>query len=217
MSAPVRIVLILTVLLAASATLSLWTSREDAAQPRANVRLSDAQRDGDLRFARGTSPVDEAVVRRAIAGARPEARRLVDIIDGAVTITVGATGRTSAVGETRPGRDGFDVVLDLATVSRWLGERGVSRLVLHEMGHVVDFALVPPAMRARMDAAIPAGYPCAQAGDAACAGRAAREERFAETFAKWATGDIGVDLDIGYRVPPPSSLADWGAPLAALR
>ena len=39
-------------------------------------------------------------------------------------------------------------------------------------------------------------------------------ERFAESFAKWATGDIGVDLYLGYKVPPPDDLAGWGAPLA---
>jgi len=44
-----------------------------------------------------------------------------------------------------------------------------------------------------------------------------RQERFAETFAKWALGDIGVNLDIGYKVPPPSApLETWGQPLARL-
>lgn len=178
--------------------------------------LTDEQRAGALRFAPGTSPVDAAAVRAAVARAQPDAARLIDTVDGAVTVVVHATGIGSAVGTTQPGPDGFTVVLDLGTVSRWYGERGITRLVLHELGHVVDFALVPPDLRARLDAAIPAGYPCA-GRDAACAGRSAREERFAETFAKWATGDIGVGLDIGYRVPPPLSLGGWGAPLAALR
>ena len=30
-------------------------------------------------------------------------------------------------------------------------------------------------------------------------------ERFAESFAKWATGDIGLDLFIGYKVLPPDA------------
>jgi hypothetical protein len=39
----------------------------------------------------------------------------------------------------------------------------------------------------------------------------------AESFAKWALGDIGINLEIGYKVPPPSAPLDvWGAPLARL-
>jgi hypothetical protein len=29
--------------------------------------------------------------------------------------------------------------------------------------------------------------------------------------------DIGINLEIGYRVPPPRSLSEWGLLLAALR
>ena len=37
----------------------------------------------------------------------------------------------------------------------------------------------------------------------------------AESFAKWATGDIGVDVNLGYAIPPPEpSLGSWGRPLA---
>ena len=34
-----------------------------------------------------------------------------------------------------------------------------------------------------------------------------REERFAESFAKWASGDLGVDLSIGYQRPAARSVA----------
>ena len=93
--------------------------------------------------------------------------------------------------------------------------RGIRRLVLHELAHVVDHALVPSALEAQLDAATPPGFGCDD--DGRSGGCAARAERFAESFAKWATGDIGNDLYIGYRVPPPSSLSGWGAPLAAIR
>jgi hypothetical protein len=78
----------------------------------------------------------------------------------------------------------------------------------------VDHALLPDAVVATLDAGIPSGWGCDQGTMGACANR---EERFAETFAKWALGDIGVNLDIGYKVPPPTLPLDvWGAPLAQL-
>jgi hypothetical protein len=177
--------------------------------------LTAEQRAGTLRF-QGVAPADQQVIRGAIASARPEAQRLVDMVDGAVIVTVQDAGAQSA-GWTQPAPDGYHVALDLAKVSQALGERGMIRLVLHELGHVVDFALVPPDLDRRLDAEIPQGYGPCEPGqrDAACT---AREERFAETFSKWATGDIGAGLDIGYRVPPPSvSLEEWGRPLTQLQ
>jgi hypothetical protein len=96
---------------------------------------------------------------------------------------------------------------------RRFGERGVARLVLHEIAHVIDFALVTDRRAAVLDAGTPPGYGC-EAG--VMGGCTSVPERFAESFAKWATSDIGVDLDVGYKVPPPSSLDDWGRPLAQL-
>jgi len=156
-------------------------------------------------FAPDFQPADRQAILTAIGGTRPEARRLVGVVDGLVTIRVGPTGG-QAVGLTS-GHDGhFDMVLDLGSVYRSSGERGVSRLVLHEFGHVIDAALVPGELKRRLDAEIPAGYPCG-AGQpfGACAPRA---ERFAETFAKWATGDLGVDVYLGYKVLVPAALED---------
>ena len=62
-------------------------------------------------------------------------------------------------------------------------------------------------------AAIPRGYGCEEGQTGACA---IPDERFAESFAKWALGDIGVGVDLGYKIPPPDDLESWGAPLAAL-
>ncbi|MCW3010581.1 MAG: hypothetical protein JWO90_985 [Solirubrobacterales bacterium] len=159
------------------------------------------------------SPTDQLAVRRAIDGARPEARRLVDAVAGLVQLRVGPAG-PDAAGTTRASAAGYAVELDLAGVSAALGPRGLDRLVLHELGHVVDFALVPDALLATLDARIPAGYGCEHGRLGSCA---APEERFAETFAKWAMDDIGVSLEIGYKVPPPSmSLGDWGTPLSSV-
>jgi hypothetical protein len=75
--------------------------------------------------------------------------------------------------------------------------------VLHELGHVVDYALVAPELGRQLDAAIPPDP-------------AVVEERFADTFAKWALrGSVSI-AGAGYRIPTPSSLEDWGAPLGAL-
>ena len=181
--------------------------------PPASKGLTAAQRSGSLQFAADVHPVDRQAVLDAIARARPEAQRLIEVVDGAVTVRVGATGAQTA-GYTRSGPGGYEVVLDLGSVSRRMGARGITRLVLHELAHVVDHALVPAQLAHTLAAAVPLGYACEPgARDAACA---AREERFAETFAKWATGDIGEGLYIGYRVLPPPSLEQWGRPLAGL-
>lgn len=215
-SATLRSLALLAVMLVAGLALSAQAKHKTAAPPTpASFALSAAERQGSLRFADATNPVDAQVVRDAIAAARPEARRLIDLADGAVTIVVGPT-RPGTSGNTLAGPNGFVVTLDLATVSRALGTRGVARLVLHEFGHVVDLALLSPALRAQLDKDIPRGYPCASAGDPSCAGRSAREERFAETFAKWATNDVGFGLNIGYKVMPPPLLESWGAPLATV-
>lgn len=165
-----------------------------------------------LRFTPTIAAGDQEIVRRAVAEARPEARRLARLVAGLVTISISDLGSDIA-GETRPTEGGYDVVLDLGAVYRSAGMRGVRRLVLHELAHVIDHALVGRDLEAQLDAATPTGFGC---DDGKSGGCAAREERFAESFAKWATGDIGHDLYIGYRVPPPRSLSGWGGPLSVL-
>lgn len=161
-----------------------------------------------LRFAPQIAESDRQVVLGAIAEARPEARRLVDLVAGLVTVDVGPS-RPGTAGMMTALDDRYVVRLDLGAVHRHLGMRGVRRLVLHELAHVVDAALVPAALEEQLDRATPAGFGC---DDGTSGGCAAREERFAESFAKWATGDIGVDVHLGYRVPPPP--LSWGDPLA---
>ena len=189
--------------------------RLDAAAARADGarELSAEARAAGLRFDPGVAAGDQQAVLDAVASARPEARRLIELVDGLTTVSVGGTGAGSA-GEARTELDGFGVTLDLAQVSASLGPRGVRRLVLHELGHVVDFALLTDELVAALDAGVPRGWECEGGATGACA---AVEERFAESFAKWAMGDIGVDLYIGYKVPPPGPTLDiWGEPLARL-
>jgi hypothetical protein len=177
------------------------------------MALTGEQRSGGLMFAPDVAEVDRQVVLGAVARARPEARRLIDLVDGIVVVDVVLTPQ-GAAGVTRfDGRPPLHVDLNLGLVARSLGQLGTDRLVLHELGHVIDFVLTPPELDERLDAAIPAGFGCEGGLAGGCA---QRRERFAETFAKWAMRGAGLDLSIGYKVPPPPSLDDWGRPLAAL-
>jgi hypothetical protein len=174
-----------------------------------------------LGFLKSTSTGDRRLVLSAIAHARPEARRLIELVAGLVTIGIGPL-EDRVAGETTETPQGYDVALDLR-LSRTFGARGVDHVILHELGHVIDGAVVPKVMEEKLDATIPRGSGCDSAD--VCADRA---ERFAETFAKWATRDsatqdIGATLDsgaevaLGYDVRPPKRLDAWGQPMAKLR
>jgi hypothetical protein len=179
---------------------------------------------GDIRragfsFDAGTAPADRQVFLDAVATARPDARRLIGLVDGLVDVRIGPTDTPGAIGLTQAVGPGvmpsrYRVTIDLGLIATRYGPRGIQRTVLHELGHVVDFALVTDDMLAALDAGVPPGIGCEGGDTGGCANR---QERFAESFAKWALGDIGVNLDIGYKVPPPSPPLDvWGAPLARL-
>jgi hypothetical protein len=175
-------------------------------------KITPAERADTFHFAPDVAPYDQQVVRTAVAHAKPDARRLIDAVDGLVDLDVAQT-QAGSVGTTQMVGDRFKVVLNLGAAARAAGQRAIDRLVLHELGHVVDGALVPDDLRDRMVAEVPRPYGCLGSNSGACA---APVEVFAESFAKWATGDIGVNLNLGYAVPPPDDLARWGAPLAAL-
>jgi hypothetical protein len=207
---------VLLALVALVALASAWHARARAPRVRdARPEITKEVRAAGLRFGASVSPADRRLIEHDIALARPDARRLIAIVDGLVTISVGDTssGGADAIGLTEATADGYAVTLNLAAVWSTTGERGVQRVVLHELGHVIDHALVKPALAARLDAPIPNGYGCDPVQpEIGCAPRA---ERFAETFAKWCTGDIGFNLPIGYKVEPPASLDDWGAQLVS--
>src|SRR5919107_477924 len=131
----------------------------------------------------------------------PAPGRLVHLVDGLVDVRVGPTGEPGTLGLTESGGPRYRVTVELGRVASVYGRRGIDRVVLHELGHVIDHALVPDDVMTTLQQGIPAGFGCEQRTPRACA---TPPERFAESFAKWATGDIGVDLYIGYRVPPPS-------------
>jgi hypothetical protein len=190
-------------------------TEDDARRDGARV-LTREMRDGGFRFAAGTAAVDRQAFLQAIStGIRPDATRLVATLDGLVIVRFDKEER-GAFGHAGPRSNGsFELLLDLPFIHQQLGPRGLRQVAMHELGHVVDFALLTPDVRDRLDAQIPVGYQCPPGTKiSACA---PREERFAETFAKWSTGDLGNGLYAGYGVMPPRVPFDqWGAPLSAL-
>ena len=164
--------------------------------------VSAEQRAATLRFAATVAPKDRAWILAAVASARPEARRLIDEVDGLIEVRTDLSS-ADAIGMAQMQDGQATVSLDARLLN---GERAVDRSVsvLHEIGHIVDFVLVEDELRGRMDAAIPR------------LGTPAVEERFAETFAKWALGGRVSIAGDGYGIPNPPSIEDWGAPLAQL-
>ena len=172
------------------------------------VVVTAAARSAGLRFSAGVAPSDRAWILAALARARPEAARLLAEVDGLVE--VGTAVEAGALGRTRSGPFGFTV--DLA-IARLDNDRALDRatVVLHELGHVIDFALVPAGVNARLDSQIPRGGPCGLAINCDLP-----EERFADTFVKWALRGAVSEIGAGYGIARPASIEDWGAPLAQL-
>ena len=156
---------------------------------------------------------DKRWIAAAVDEARPEARQLIEDVDGMVVLGTYAQPGAPEVGMMRPtGEDRYQVVFNLAYLN---GERKIDRTttVLHELGHVIDHALVAPELRDRLAAALPAVGSCVSPVHGDCT---APEERFADTFAKWALRGAVSVAGAGYGVASPASLEDWGTPLANL-
>jgi hypothetical protein len=188
------------------------TDSAPAHNPAQALTITPAQRDATFTFAPDVLDVDRQAILGAVARARPEAQRLIAEVDGLVRIEV-AKPPEHALGMTTFDGQGISIVLDLAGAAQAGAQRGIARVVLHELGHAVDFALVPDGVVTALDAQVPERYGCLQGVGGACTNNA---EVFAESFAKWATGDIGMDIYAGYAVPPPVDLDRWGKPLEQL-
>ncbi len=172
------------------------------------VAITAAARGAAPRFSPELTPADREWIVAAIARARPEAARLIAEVDGLVQF--GAAVEPGALGVTRSWPRGFAVDFDVARLNN---DRALDRatVVLHELGHVIDFALVPAAINATLDAQIPRGGPCGLAIDCDVL-----EERFADTFAKWALNGAVSEVGAGYGIALPASIEGWGAPLGQL-
>jgi hypothetical protein len=173
------------------------------------VDITDDARARGLTFAAAVAPADRTWVLESVARARPEAARLIAEVDGLVQVGTYADPGP-VLGVTRSHERGFTVDLNVRFLN---GRRTADRatVVLHELGHVIDFALIPRAVGSALDAQVPRGGACGEAVDCD-----REEERFADTFAKWALNGAVSQVGAGYGIPMPASIEDWGAPLARL-
>lgn len=156
---------------------------------------------------------DRQWIEAALNEARPEAKSLIEDIDGMVTITTADAPDATWAGQTRQtAEEAYEVTLNTAYLNR---ERKQDRnvVVLHELGHVIDFAITPPELRDELAASLPPVGSCVKATHGDCT---APEERFADTFAKWALRGAVSLYGAGYGLASPASLEDWGAPLGRL-
>jgi hypothetical protein len=167
-----------------------------------------------LQFAPAVSPADRAWILAAIATSRPEAQQLIGEIDGLVEIRTDlAGGDAIGLAQMRAGR--AVVSLDVQALN---GDRAIDRnvAVLHELGHVIDYLLVSDELIKQLDAGIPTVGTCASWSAEPTGACTAVEERFADTFAKWALGGRVSLAGSGYGIPLPASIEDWGQPLGLL-
>jgi len=198
-----RVLPVLAVCAAAAAALSGCGAKEHEIDPALKAGT----------FQMGVDAQDREWILAAIDKVRPEARQLIDDVDGMVTVSTFSEPGGAAVGTAqRVGEHRFQMRLNLAYLD---GERKADRdtTVVHELGHVVDFALMPAALRDQLAEQLPASGTCFTADTGDCT---APEERFADTFAKWSLRGAVSAYGAGYGTLTPASLESWGAPLATL-
>ena len=199
---------------AACAAVALLGARLKADPVLGTAEISDEVRAAGLRFAPEVAPADRVWIEAAIRSARPEAQRLIAEIDGLVEVRTDLP-RGAAIGlaEMTPSRAVFR--FDLRSLNY---DRAVDRnvVVLHELGHVVDYHLVPDELVEELDRGIPRAGVCPATSALPVGACTAVEERFADTFAKWALGGRISLAGSGYGIPAPRSIEDWGAPLGLL-
>ncbi len=178
------------------------------------TEVSAETRAATLRFAPDVTPRDRAWILAAIQKARPEAQRLIAEIDGLVEIRTDLP-RGEAIGLAQMTLDEAVVSFDARSLN---SDRAFDRdvVVLHELGHVVDFQLVDDELVQQLDRTIPRVGSCGDSQLLPTGACTAVEERFADTFAKWALrGRISL-AGAGYGIPAPASIEDWGRPLGLL-
>jgi hypothetical protein len=161
----------------------------------------------------GVAPGDRAWIAASVAEARPEAATLIRHAIGRVTFRTTYQPHALWAGLTLARGDDYTVELNLSFLDSRRGVEMRDDVVLHELGHVVDFAEVPDETVDRLAAEVPVTGTCLTPDTGDCT---APQERFADTFAKWALRGAVSVAGAGYSIPMPASLEDWGAPLGTL-
>jgi hypothetical protein len=180
--------------------------------PREHAPVTVARQADGLTFAPGVAPGDRRWILAAIGQVRPEAQRLIDAVAGRTDVTVFDAPGAWLLGQAHRGQERYTIRFNVARLDGWrVADR--TAVVVHELGHVIDFALVPDDLRDRLAAQVPRTGTCLQGFRGDCA---SAQERFADTFAKWALRGAMSATGAGYGIPAPPSLEDWGAPLGAL-
>ena len=182
------------------------------AQPPVPTPAPPASYYNGFHFANSVPIADRQWIVQAIAYARPEAIRLIKLIDGGTTVAPLPDGSNLGLTWQLPsGRHRIRLAL-----KRLDGGMRANRelVLLHELGHVIDDQLVPRSLRDRLAAEVPKSGVCQRDRVGDCA---PPEEKFADTFAKWAyRGAVSYRYGAGYHLPVPPSLEAWGAPLTRL-
>jgi hypothetical protein len=162
----------------------------------------------------GVAPADRAWIEASVAQARPEAATLIRHAIGGVTFRTAYQPDAAWAGLTMAdGHGAYTVTLNLSFLDSRRGVGLRNDVVLHELGHVVDFAEVPDDVVDRLAAEVPVSGTCLTPDTGDCT---SPTERFADTFAKWALRGAVSVAGAGYSIPMPASLEDWGAPLGLL-
>jgi hypothetical protein len=161
----------------------------------------------------GVAPADRAWIEASIAAGRPEAATLIRHALGRVTFRTAYEPEALWAGLTAAHGDAYTVTLNLSYLNSRRGVGLRDDVVLHELGHVVDFAEVPDDLVRRLAAEVPVSGTCLTPDTGDCT---SPRERFADTFAKWALRGAVSVTGAGYSIPMPASLEDWGAPLGLL-
>jgi hypothetical protein len=204
-------------LLAIAAAFATHSAGTVSAAPADTARITEDELAAGPRFAASVSPSDRAWIEAAVAAARPEAQALIAKVDGLVEYRTVPGGEPLGVTQSsfRGAAASFTIDLNIGQLDgRRVQDRAV--VVLHELGHAVDHALVPQAMNDALDAAIPRAGACSVGSVGLTGSCAEPAERFADTFAKWALRGSVSAVGAGYGIPNPPSLEDWGAPLVPL-
>ena len=176
--------------------------------------ISAEDRAAGVRFAPEVAADDRAWIQAAMQSARPEAQRLIAEVDGLVEMRTDLP-HTPAIGLAELSSNGAIVRFDLRSLNY---DRALDRnvVVLHELGHVIDHFLVSDELVHELDRGIPRVGTCPADSPLPTGACTSVQERFADTFAKWALrGRISL-AGSGYGIPAPVSIEDWGAPLGRL-